>query len=46
VAQLYGVDPSAFREVAAIACALGFDGIDVNMGARPTPSRDAARARP
>jgi tRNA-dihydrouridine synthase B len=32
VAQLYGVEPSAFREAAAIACALGFDGIDVNMG--------------
>lgn len=32
VAQLYGVDPAAFREAAAIACALGFDGIDVNMG--------------
>ena len=32
VAQLYGVEPPAFREAAAIACALGFDGIDVNMG--------------
>jgi nifR3 family TIM-barrel protein len=32
VAQLYGVDPAAFREAAAIATALGFDGIDVNMG--------------
>jgi tRNA-dihydrouridine synthase B len=32
VAQLYGVEPQAFREAAAIACALGFDGIDVNMG--------------
>jgi tRNA-dihydrouridine synthase B len=32
VAQLYGVDVAAFREAAAIATALGFDGIDVNMG--------------
>ncbi|TAK22356.1 MAG: tRNA-dihydrouridine synthase [Chloroflexota bacterium] len=32
VAQLYGVDPDAFRECATIATALGFDGIDINMG--------------
>ena len=32
VAQLYGVDPTAFRQAAAIAAALGFDGIDLNMG--------------
>jgi tRNA-dihydrouridine synthase len=32
VAQLYGTEPSAFREAAAIAAALGFDGVDVNMG--------------
>lgn len=36
VAQLYGVDPAAFREAAAIATALGFDGIDVNMGCPAT----------
>jgi tRNA-dihydrouridine synthase len=32
VAQLYGTEPNAFREAAAIAAALGFDGVDVNMG--------------
>ncbi len=40
VAQLYGVDPAAFREAAAIACALGFDGVDVNMGC---PANTVAR---
>jgi tRNA-dihydrouridine synthase len=45
VVQLYGVDPAAFREVAAIACALGFDGIDVNMGCpAPTVARRGAGA--
>ncbi|MBM4417825.1 MAG: tRNA-dihydrouridine synthase [Chloroflexi bacterium] len=32
IAQLYGTDPSAYRVCATIACALGFDGIDINMG--------------
>ena len=32
VAQLYGADPQAFFGAAVIACALGFDGIDINMG--------------
>ena len=32
VAQLYGIEPAAFREAAAIATALGFDGVDINMG--------------
>jgi tRNA-dihydrouridine synthase len=32
VAQVYGADPAAFRQAAAIATALGFDGVDVNMG--------------
>jgi tRNA-dihydrouridine synthase len=40
VAQLYGVDPAAFREAAAIAAALGFDAIDVNMGC---PASSVAR---
>jgi tRNA-dihydrouridine synthase B len=40
VAQLYGVETAAFREAAAIACALGFDGIDVNMGC---PAASVAR---
>src|SRR5207244_8348396 len=40
VAQLYGVEPAAFREAAAIACALGFDAIDVNMGC---PASSVAR---
>jgi tRNA-dihydrouridine synthase len=40
VAQLYGVEPPAFRESAAIATALGFDAIDVNMGC---PASSVAR---
>lgn len=32
VAQLFGSDPDAFFSAAAIASALGFDGIDINMG--------------
>lgn len=40
VAQLYGVDPTAFREAAAIATALGFDGVDINMGC---PANSVAR---
>jgi tRNA-dihydrouridine synthase len=32
VAQLFGADPAAFIEGAAIAAALGFDGVDINMG--------------
>ena len=40
VAQVYGVEPAAFREVAAIAGALGFDAIDVNMGC---PASSVAR---
>src|SRR4030095_13361136 len=40
VAQLYGVDPAAFREAAAIAVALGFDAIDINMGC---PASSGAR---
>ncbi len=32
VAQLFGSDPNAFIQGAAIAAALGFDGVDINMG--------------
>lgn len=32
VAQIYGSEPESFYKVAVLACALGFDGIDVNMG--------------
>lgn len=32
VAQIYGSEPESFYKVAILACALGFDGIDVNMG--------------
>ncbi|HEY5599272.1 MAG TPA: tRNA-dihydrouridine synthase family protein, partial [Candidatus Manganitrophaceae bacterium] len=32
VAQIYGADPSAFFHVAQLICALGFDGVDINMG--------------
>ncbi len=32
VAQLFGADPAAFRLAAAVVSALGFDGIDINMG--------------
>lgn len=31
-AQIFGSDPSAFVIAAAVAAALGFDGIDINMG--------------
>jgi nifR3 family TIM-barrel protein len=32
VAQVYGAQPEAFFHVAQIVCALGFDGLDINMG--------------
>lgn len=32
VAQVYGTQPTAFRQVAVLLCRLGFDGIDINMG--------------
>lgn len=40
VAQLYGTDPASFREAASIATALGFDGVDVDMGC---PANSVAR---
>jgi len=32
VAQIYGHTPELFYKVAQIVCALGFDGLDINMG--------------
>jgi len=32
VAQVYGAEPPAFFHAAQIVCALGFDGLDINMG--------------
>jgi nifR3 family TIM-barrel protein len=32
VAQIYGSEPESFYKIAVLACELGFDGIDVNMG--------------
>lgn len=32
VAQIYGAEPESFYKVAHVACELGFDGIDINMG--------------
>jgi tRNA-dihydrouridine synthase B len=32
VAQIFGSDPSAFIIAGAVAAALGFDGVDINMG--------------
>ena len=39
VAQLYGKDPETFYQAAMVVCALGFDGLDINMGC---PSRTVA----
>src|SRR2546428_9541737 len=32
LAQIYGADPDGFYQVAHMLCALGFDGVDINMG--------------
>lgn len=32
VAQVYGTNPDAFYKACFVACELGFDGIDINMG--------------
>jgi nifR3 family TIM-barrel protein len=32
VAQIYGAEPDKFYQVAQVVCALGFDGVDINMG--------------
>lgn len=39
IAQLYGKDPELFYQAAHVACELGFDGVDINMGC---PSRNVA----
>jgi tRNA-dihydrouridine synthase len=40
VAQLFGADPAAFFGAGAVAAALGFDGIDINMGC---PAKNVAQ---
>src|SRR6266581_1076579 len=32
VAQIYGADPDKFYQMVQVICALGFDGVDINMG--------------
>lgn len=32
ISQIYGTDPQAFYEATVVACELGFDGVDINMG--------------
>src|SRR5262245_4291178 len=32
LAQIYGADPDKFYQVSHVLCALGFDGVDINMG--------------
>ena len=39
VAQIYGSDPEHFYKTARLVCALGFDGVDINMGC---PSKTVA----
>ena len=39
VAQLFGIDKEAFYLATLVVCALGFDGVDVNMGC---PSKSVA----
>lgn len=43
VAQVFGIDPELFYYSAIVVCALGFDGLDINMGcpARNVASRGA-----
>ncbi len=40
VAQIYGIESDSFYKVALMACYLGFDGIDINMGC---PANKVAR---
>lgn len=46
VAQIYGTTPDYFYQVALVLCALGFDGIDINMGcpAKSVSQRGAGAA--
>jgi len=39
IAQIYGKDPALFYQAAHVACELGFDGLDINMGC---PSKNVA----
>src|SRR3989338_568034 len=39
VAQIFGSRPDAFFKAAVVVCALGFDGLDINMGC---PARNVA----
>ena len=32
IAQIYGSEPESFYKIAVLVCALGFDGVDINMG--------------
>jgi hypothetical protein len=45
VAQVYGHTPALFEQMAILLCALGFDGIDLNMGARRPGSFIEGRGR-
>jgi nifR3 family TIM-barrel protein len=46
LAQLYGTDPEQFYQAAQVVCALGFDGVDINMGcpAKSVTARGAGAA--
>src|SRR6058998_3806055 len=39
LAQIYGANPDRFYQAAHVICALGFDGVDINMGC---PSKNVA----
>src|SRR5690606_1077705 len=41
VGQIYGNDPEYFYHAAKIICALGFDGVDINMGC---PAKNVANS--
>lgn len=40
IVQFYGKTPAYFRQAAVLACQLGFDGIDINMGC---PAKNVAQ---
>jgi tRNA-dihydrouridine synthase B len=41
IAQIYGTNPDSFYKAALICCAMGFDGIDINMGC---PSKNVSHS--
>jgi tRNA-dihydrouridine synthase B len=41
VGQIYGTTPDFFRQTAIVLCALGFDGVDINMGC---PAKNVAHS--